>query len=169
MRVLFLDFDGVLNNTHWLVSEHRRRLRAETLGKRTPRYDRTHEFDPRNVRWLNHVMDMVPDLRIVVSSSWRGGMTVPELRELLRRVGLREADRVIDKTGHAASRQRHEEIRAWMDANNPSFQFAAIDDDIQDMLPLGRNFFHVPSKRGLLRKHARELVLFFNGARSSRK
>lgn len=162
-RFLFLDIDGVLNSTSWLVSQARKDMRAVALGVGTPRWERKWEIDPRNVRHLNAVLTAVPDLSVVVSSSWRKGMTVPQLRRFLASVGL-PAARILDKTGEDESRLRYKEIRHWL-ANGVSgpYCFAAVDDDTFDMTPLGSAFFHVDREKGLTRAHARALVAYFRG------
>ena len=63
MKILFLDFDGVLN-----TGSYQNQLR--THGN--PDSDGFGElFDPEAVGNLKKILDAVPDVRVVVSSSWK--------------------------------------------------------------------------------------------------
>ena len=63
MKILFLDFDGVLNTDSYQVY-----LRAH--GK-AGWDDHGQLFDPEAVGNLKLILDAIPDVRIVVSSSWK--------------------------------------------------------------------------------------------------
>lgn len=62
-RILFLDFDGVLNTENYHTQ-----LQAE--GK-SGWDDFCMLFDPAAVTNLKRILDAVPDVRIVVESSWK--------------------------------------------------------------------------------------------------
>lgn len=63
LKVLFLDFDGVLNTDSYQVQ-------LRTQGK--PGWDDYGQlFDPEAVMNLKRILDAVPDVRIVVESSWK--------------------------------------------------------------------------------------------------
>lgn len=63
MRIIFLDFDGVLNTENYQAQ-----LRAE--GK--PGWDDFGMlFDPEAVANLQRILDAMTDVRIVVESSWK--------------------------------------------------------------------------------------------------
>lgn len=63
VNVLFLDIDGVLNSPKWMVLLHYE-------GEVKRRSTRGQEFDPTNVRMLNHIVNEF-DVHVVVSSTWR--------------------------------------------------------------------------------------------------
>lgn len=76
MKVLFLDFDGVLNS-----ESHQRELRQQKL----PVADGFGPlFDPKAVRNLERILDTVPDARVVVISSWKDIHGLSGLREMWR-------------------------------------------------------------------------------------
>ena len=124
MRVLFLDFDGVINSERWLLS------RRGAMGRAGP-------FDPVPVRLVNQVA-VQAGAHIVVSSHWRVEKSVGELRSILERLGMTAP--LIDATpvytedpldGLARAR----EIQAWLDGvcrpEGPSGtvdSFAILDD-----------------------------------------
>ena len=145
MKIIFLDVDGVLNNQLWYRSQEFRQ------GQSKEQYDLS-QFDPRCVELLN---SLIADTKakIVVSSSWRIGRTVDELKDLFEKVGI--VGDVIDKTpklyfsadGYDRSVPRGCEIKAWLE-NNKSIlgskmskvNYVILDDD-SDMLYWQREHF----------------------------
>jgi hypothetical protein len=90
MKIIFLDFDGVLNSENW----YRRRFNEidrDTAAGNYPLY----EFDPLSIDQLNRIVKET-DAKVVVSSTWRIGKSVEELQKLLIAVGF--AGEVIDTT-----------------------------------------------------------------------
>lgn len=164
-RLLFLDFDGVLNNTPWAVSEARRVMRA--TAKLKPGADwrsvrAAGDFDPANMARLADLVRYVRGLEVVVSSSWRKGNTLAQLRHLLR--AAVPARRVMGATGTDPTRERHREIRTWLDVHECAEErYLALDDDSFDMLPLGANFLHVDRNTGLTAAHVVAAVQHFRG------
>jgi hypothetical protein len=104
MRVLFLDFDGVLHagpnvqatTSHWC-------------------------WLPELVR----VLARHADVRIVVHSSWRVDYDLDELRELLGRLG----ERVVGVTPLG---ERLESIEKWLETHAEVQTYRIIDDDEAD-------------------------------------
>lgn len=88
MPTLMLDFDGVLNNEVFLRQQRNRG------GSRL--------FDPDNIANLDQLCALLPVEKIVVSSSWREGRTIEQLRGLLREEGFRRTDLLRDTTGPMA-------------------------------------------------------------------
>jgi hypothetical protein len=82
LRLIFLDFDGVLNSEAW----------RENRGPRDPAIDiatldnneryALRSLDPAAVQVLETIVRRL-DARVVVSSSWRLDFTVPQLNWLL--------------------------------------------------------------------------------------
>ena len=60
MKVLFLDIDGVLNSVEFSQKQVRRSLLADTS-----------QIDPVACSKINNLVKTVPDLKIVISSTWR--------------------------------------------------------------------------------------------------
>jgi hypothetical protein len=83
MKIIFLDFDGVLNHELWY------KKRFETINKddvstNYPYY----EFDLEAVNNLNKIIKET-DAKVVVSSTWRIGKTVKQLQDMLNLVGFK--------------------------------------------------------------------------------
>ena len=126
-NIAFLDFDGVVNTIYWskgpdgvynqnaLKSGHQELNNKQAIG------------------WLNELYKQCP-YDIVVSSTWRIGMSVEELQHLLLKSGLHPDIKVIGKTPvlHA---ERGEEIQQWIDDHSFTGNFIIVDDD-SDMCEL---------------------------------
>jgi HAD domain in Swiss Army Knife RNA repair proteins len=121
MKIVFLDFDGVLNSETWA------RNGGVVNGLWT--------LDPEAVRRLQRIIDAT-GAYIVVSSSWRHGHTLDELRTILRDAGLTDPPTarydlrswtVLDVTPDSLDGFRAREIRRWLD-RNPAHQFVVLDD-----------------------------------------
>jgi hypothetical protein len=90
MKIIFLDFDGVLNSENW----YRRRFNEidrDTAAGNYPFY----EFDPLSIKELNRIVEQT-GASVVVSSSWRVGNRIQDLQQMLDAVGF--VGNVIDTT-----------------------------------------------------------------------
>lgn len=130
MKIIFLDFDGVLNSNQ---------SRQETghLGFGAA------QVDPKAAARLDKLVRST-GAKIVVSSSWRHIFTVPQLQQILSQVGARAAAQaVIDRTP-VGEGNRGNEIQDWLDLEseritvNPKHDrvtsYVILDDD-NDMTP----------------------------------
>ena len=135
LRLIFLDFDGVLNSEAW----------RENRGPRDPAIDiatldnneryALRSLDPAAVQVLETIVRRL-DARVVVSSSWRLDFTVPQLNWLLAYHGF--SDVVLGATpdstrwphGTAGSRTRGGEIAVWLGALNVQpAEYVILDDE----------------------------------------
>lgn len=132
MKVIFLDVDGVLNSEKF----YRKRGAPDYRFEDEPPYPLC-EFDPEAVELFNKITDQT-GAKIVVSSTWRIGRTVDELKELFQSVGV--TGQIIDKTRTLRERKEYEkivrgtEIRIWLEKFPKVYRYIIIDDD-NDMLP----------------------------------
>lgn len=111
MKILFLDFDGVINTFMQFSNEGR--------------------FSATACRHITELLAAVPNLQIVVSSAWRhSGLNA--MKKLLSRNGI-DSDRVLDVTGTYKEGQgrgnRGYEIQQWLAAHPEVVNFVIIDDD----------------------------------------
>lgn len=130
MLVLFLDVDGVLNS--WQSAEYwgRKNLSQEELDRCV------YSFCPIAMSNLNSLCEEFPDLKIVVSSTWRKSRSVAQLQLLLADNGFLYINRIIDKTPVLGyDHCRGDEINDWLgqyrdkiDAHGPE-AFVIVDDD----------------------------------------
>lgn len=99
MRVIFLDFDGVLNSEQWMVSRFEK-VDMNTISSQYPFY----EIDPEAVAQLNRVIDATC-AKVVVSSTWRLGRTPEQLAEILSHHSFK--GEIIDVTPHFYVKSHH--------------------------------------------------------------
>lgn len=116
--ILFLDFDGVLNTTPYL------------LGFGVGFLKRSEELSLEHVARLNQVLAQT-SARVVVTSTWRIGSTVDELQALLDSRGF--VGEVLGMTPDLfhenAQRKRGEEISRWLEDHEDVSLYAVVDDD----------------------------------------
>lgn len=140
MKVVFLDFDGVLNTENYQA-----KLRQE--GK--PQWDNFGQiFDPEAVENLKMILDTVPDVLLVINSSWKlvGMNTVKAMwkaRHLPGKIHSATPDYVPDLTSIdlddydniAMLAGKGNEINQWLEQNAPKGCAYVILDDLPDFLP----------------------------------
>ena len=128
--IIFLDFDGVVETIYWEQDEN------GVWNFNVHKYDREQLNNKQAIGWLNELYSKVP-YDIVVSSSWRVGMTIEELQNLITNSGFNPEIKVIGATPRLYL-QRGLEIQKWIDDNNFTGKFIIIDDDSDmcHLLPL---------------------------------
>src|SRR5258708_3844439 len=134
MKILFLDFDGVLNSNEWFSS-------LERGGRST----KVEQIDPAAVARLNRIVD-ASAAKIVVSSSWRLGHSVEELQQILEERGFR--GEVVGRTPDL-NIVRGLEILAWLSAQAEVPESYCILDDSNDMAALLPNLVRTSWRAGL--------------------
>jgi hypothetical protein len=131
MKVVFLDFDGVLNSSRW-------------FAKGTPFTHPEDHLDPEAVQLLNEL-----EADVVVSSAWRYGYRRIQLSEFLRNRGF--TGKVIDTTPRLPGRERFEEIDAWLKGKDVT-SFVVLDDIAEAISPWWPNR-GILIQDGLTREH----------------
>jgi hypothetical protein len=118
MKIIFLDFDGVMDTAYY---DHM--LSKQGLPGNDP-YGTV--FDPNCVHNLRRIIDNT-GADIVVSSSWKHFMTYKEFLEMWDTRGL--PGFVTDVTPIPDMRRnRGDEIDAWLNECNVECQYVIIDD-----------------------------------------
>lgn len=119
--IIFLDFDGIVETIYWEQAEDKSwSLNIHKSGRK--------ELNNKQaIGWLNELYSKVP-YDIVVSSTWRIGLTLEELQTLITNSGFNPDIRVIGMTP-VLYQPRGKEIQAWIDDNNFTGKFIIIDDD----------------------------------------
>lgn len=128
--VIFLDFDGVVETIYWEKNEN------GVWDYNVHKYGRGELNNKQAIGWLNELYKHVP-YDIVVSSSWRIGMSVEDLQHTITNSGFDPNIKVIDKTPQL-HQARGIEIQQWIDDNDFKNKFIIIDDDSDmcHLLPL---------------------------------
>ena len=128
LRIVFLDFDGVLNSTAWYVHRH------ESGQSLALAHGKEEEIDPAAVALLNQLLDRSGAL-VVISSTWRM-LGLMECKDVLHARGF--TGKVVDVTPRSSHGVRGREIQAWLDAyHRPVERFVILDDesDMEHLMP----------------------------------
>ena len=118
MKVIFLDFDGVMNTAYY----------GHFLGKEGLPYrdEFGAVFDPNCVGYLKEIIEKT-GAEIVVTSSWKSLMTYRDMLNMWEQRGL--PGYVIDLTPSSSGcRRRGDEIDAWLKECKDECQYVILDD-----------------------------------------
>ena len=129
--IIFLDIDGVLNSIHWWVGRQDL-VRSYLPPRRASTAWREKRLDPACVGRLQHLVEQT-GASIVLSTSWRFRMSIPEFRKLMALHGF-EAAPVIGATPAIVRSIRGEEVAAWRIEHQSVCPYVCLDDD-GDFLP----------------------------------
>ena len=145
MNCIFLDCDGVLNSTHgWLRDK-----------PNTWKY-----LTPECVEQLRQLLNALPDIKIVISSTWRKMMLINEFREMFNSFNL-PGDRIIGYTKiRLSDRARGYEIQEYLDEHPEIEKFVIIDDDA-DMAHLLSHLVQTDATKGLTQEDVLEVAKRF--------
>lgn len=139
-KVLFLDFDGVLNTENY---------QAELRSNGKNGWDEFGQlFDPAAVANLKMVLDAVPDVLLVINSSWKlEGLDMvqamwkernlpgkihsatPDYVPDLSDIDLDDYENIVTLAG------KGNEVKQWLSLNAPEGCQYVIFDDMPDFLP----------------------------------
>lgn len=152
-KLLFLDIDGVLNHAyttdwvqvpadHFKVTQFFKHDEIDKNG--SVRLEGLHGMDREAVERLNRLCAAVPDMEVVLSSTWRRTMGAKYTEMNMRRQGY-TGPRIVHTTPTDVLPRRFSEpvlrgheIQAWLDRNPPTDQsgrpkgdvrFVIFDDD----------------------------------------
>ncbi len=127
MRVLFLDFDGVLNSTEWFERNIQAIRESTSLLQRGEQ-----ELDPVLVERVSALVAET-NTSVVISSTWRILHSLENINEMLLRRGW-TAPPAIGVTDRTQTGFRGHEVNMWL-AEHPQFTHHVILDDSTDFLP----------------------------------
>jgi len=137
MKIIFLDFDGVLNNTKYLEAQ------SEIVFA---------PFDFVNVENLNTITD-IGDIGIVITSDWRRfGL---DLKQFVKRYGV--IGNVVGETRVTDHMPRGMEIQAWLlkyRVDKEFIQKFVILDDRDDMGYISDRLIQTDPAVGLTKEDA---------------
>jgi hypothetical protein len=116
MKIIFLDFDGVMDTAYYDDFLHKNSL------PETDKYGIV--FDPYCIKNLKYIIDNTR-ADIVISSTWKDDMTYNEILDMWKDRNL--PGFVTDVTP-TVSRHRGNEIDAWLEECRDTCRYAIIDD-----------------------------------------
>ena len=141
MKILFLDIDGVVN------CEHTRQRHRGFTG-----------IDPHLAFIVGKITLAIPELKVVLSSSWR----------MFEDGGIDEIESQVvplyGQTPRLEGEIRGKEIQAWLDQHPEVERYAILDDD-NDMLPVQMpNFFQTAWHTGITEEVAKRVIEHLQGS-----
>lgn len=116
MKVIFLDFDGVMDTAYY-----DNYLNCMGLPEKD-KYGVV--FDPDCIANLRRIIDETGAV-IVVSSTWKDFMTYKEILEMWE---YRKLPGFVTDTTPTCSRKRGDEIDSWLEECNTECEYVIIDD-----------------------------------------
>lgn len=126
MKVIFLDFDGVLNSVLYAKTEE---YQTHAGGASWHSVDSlkwwSYGLDATRVELLNQLVERT-GAKVVISSSWRLGATQEWLVQVLVSRGFR--GEVVGVTPAYGDEPRCKEIEGWIEVHRPE-SYVVIDDD----------------------------------------
>ena len=140
MKIIFLDIDGVLNC-------------KATCAQSSKNY----KFDADKVVFLNDIIHQT-QANIVVSSSWRCGMTIKNLQDMFGKNGV---NGIVIGSTPSSTHGRGDEIQQWIKNHYGVESFIIIDDDDFDMGDLLNRVVLTDMETGLQAKHVEQAITLF--------
>lgn len=156
MKLLFLDMDGVLN------SHQSSRYFWRTAHNRKTFLNGFDELCPIACDNLDWLLEEIPDLAVVISSTWRMVHELPvfESKMAHKYCVPSIAGRIIGETPRLSG-QRGSEILAWLTENNHLDTPYVVIDDNSDMDGVRDNFIMIDEAVGLTWHNARAIAKKF--------
>lgn len=154
MKVILLDFDGVLNSEASFRMEARRK---------TQNIENT--LSAVCCSNLQYIFEHDSDVKIVISSTWRKIHTLVQLGNILNSYGV--TGKIIGKTPSVMSGDRAHEIKLWLEEMPTDTRVVILDDD-SDVLGVKDprcHIFQTSAKDGLLFKQAEQIAKLFREAK----
>lgn len=164
-RVIFLDFDGVLNSVRNAVADGCI-INAGKAKKNALLGHKVYSgFDPVAVALVYRFI-VQADAYVVVSSAWRKTFSLAALRDMFVDEFGWDASRIIDMTGsnNTSYGIRGHEVQQWIDDNTAgirNFQYIIIDDNSDFLDHQMKYLIKTDPYEGLLyRDYCKALKLF---------
>ena len=151
-NIIFLDIDGVLNSVQSAIYWHRKKMDL-----------RITESCPICVSNLNYLIEKLPDIKFVITSTWRYNNTLKQLCNIFQGWGFFVRNNIIGVTPRVEGADRGKEIKKWLDEASGNVlvkSYLIIDDDF-DMGELSSHLIKVDNRVGLTIVNVQEIIDYF--------
>lgn len=163
MKVIFLDFDGVLNSQGSFVYETQLRERfaakSKEQGEKGPQGPVNQTLCNVCTANFQLVLEQYPDVQIVISSTWRELFSIDWLKEKLASYHI-DSSRVIGITPSEWGNYRGAEIKIWLNEHPEVTHYVIIDDNDDGLTENhgAHRFVQTTWDGGMTFAHAKELI-----------
>jgi hypothetical protein len=165
MKLIFLDFDGVINSTKWMHSDQFKQETKDLSDADLYLIKVQYLIDPNSIQLINELVDR-SKAEVVVSSTWRHKFSIDELNSILKSRG--STFNIIDKTPRRYSNRfsqtiaRGIEIQAYLDSLPHSPDSIVILDDIDNMLHLSKYLILTYDETGITTQNIESALKMLN-------
>lgn len=139
---MFLDIDGVLNGYNIYQSN-----RPYPLS----------EFNEEKVEILNSLFDEIPEIKLVLSSSWR---FFDGIENIIRESGIKKE--LFSITPYSII-NRGDEIKQWLNNFDGDYKYCIVDDIDDFDKDQKNNIVFTDPNIGITKKDVEKIKLIFNG------
>lgn len=153
MKAIFTDINGVLVSVSSMVNNNRQFLAGLT--------DKTSDkaLDPVAMSNLQYILEEVPDVEIIISSSWRKHYTLEALQEIFDQYNI-SGSFIVGTTPVLDSDYRGQEIALYLKYHPKITNFVIIDDKA-NLEPYMDRLVQVDGKNGLTFSDAEKVIQKF--------
>ena len=151
-KIIFLDIDGVLNSQKWYDFY----ISNEMYKDKSKDFD----LDPSAIELLNSILEEVPSVRIVVSSTWR--YDIDDTIDRLKAQGLKIP--VIGKTSVKVHEDQYMPrgvlVKKWIDEHicSDTCNYVILDDDTDFLIDQANNFIKTSSSEGITEDNVKRAI-----------
>ena len=139
---MFLDIDGVLNGYNIYQSN-----RPYPLS----------EFNEEKVEILNSLFDEIPEIKLVLSSSWR---FFDGIENIIRESGIKKE--LFSITPYSII-NRGDEVKQWLNNFDGEYKYCIVDDVDDFDKDQKNNIVFTDPNIGITKKDVEKIKLIFNG------
>lgn len=166
MKYIFLDFDGVLNSTHFMRSEYFTKSVEGLSDAELYLLQYGYMLDPEPIKLVNDLVEKT-GAQVIASTSHRTRYSLEELNEMLAKRGATfqisgKTPRLLPKK-FSVCVDRGDEIQAFLDGLSEQPESFVILDDYNNMVHLTKYLVLTRDRYGLTKEDAAEALKILNG------